>query len=377
MENQEHISRFVSHLKAMNLSKHRTHKYIYYLNKMASWLKRDFRRAEKTDIEEIVARINALDKAGWTKCEMKTMLKTFYKWLEGDGEEYPKKVRWIKPGMVKNKMLPEQLLTTEEVMAMIKACYSIKEKAFVSALYEGAFRIGELRPMRIKHVEPNGYGIRITVPNMGKTGLRKVLLINSVPYLSNWLAHHPDRENPEAYLWICESNYGKKGKVLSYNTLRKVLKKAARKAGVTKPVNPHSFRHARLTYLSKHLKEAELKEYAGWTGSSRMAGVYVHLSARDTDEAVLRMHGIVTSEGRNKDEALTPRKCPRCEKLNEPDARICCRCGLPLDVRTAIDLKERSDIIAEVMPQEMIDRLVELVVERLKSQNGRGVTSTS
>ncbi len=57
------------------------------------------------------------------------------------------------------------------------------------------------------------------------------------------------------------------------------------------------FRHSRLTHLAKILTEQELKVFAGWVQSSKMAGTYVRLSARDTDEAILgKVYGIKKEE---------------------------------------------------------------------------------
>jgi hypothetical protein len=47
----------------------------------------------------------------------KVTLKRFYRWLEGDDEEYPRKVRWIKTnGDTMRIQEPEQLLTFEEIV---------------------------------------------------------------------------------------------------------------------------------------------------------------------------------------------------------------------------------------------------------------------
>lgn len=64
-----------------------------------------------------------------------------------------------------------------------------------------------------------------------------------------------------------------------------LFKKAARKTKIRKRCNPHIFRHSRATLLAQHLTEAQLKQVFGWTQSSKMASVYVHLSGRDNDDA--------------------------------------------------------------------------------------------
>ncbi|MFX1562184.1 MAG: hypothetical protein ACFFDP_02625, partial [Promethearchaeota archaeon] len=105
---------------------------------------------------------------------------------------------------------------------------------------------------------------------------------------------------------------------------------------------PHSFRHARSTHLASHLTEAQMKEYLGWVQSSKMASVYVHLSGRDVDKAVLKMHGIETQSDQKQDHVLVPRKCVRCNTSNPASNKFCSLCGLPLDEKASTEVIEQS-----------------------------------
>ncbi len=73
-------------------------------------------------------------------------------------------------------------------------------------------------------------------------------------------------------------------------------KRIAEKAGIKKRIHPHLFRHSRSTHLAKHLTEAQMKQYLGWVQGSDMAAIYVHLSGRDVDDALLRCTGYSQSE---------------------------------------------------------------------------------
>jgi site-specific recombinase XerD len=117
----------------------------------------------------------------------------------------------------------------------------------------------------------------------------------------------------------------------------------AKKAGVKKRVNPHSFRHARATHLAGMLTESQMKQYLGWTQGSKMAAVYVHLSGRDVDNKILEIHGLKKPEEEEKARQMGPKICPACEKANEFEARICCRCGRALDIKTAIEEENASE----------------------------------
>lgn len=292
--NKEVILKFRDFCLSNGLHVNTIAKYMCYLPKMAIILNKDFGECNREDIQRLMAGIEQGTDAERTKYDYKKMLKRFYKWLLGEDEIYPPQVRWIKCTLKNHhKMLPEDILTEEEIRRLIVASESMRDKALISMLYEGGFRIGEALPLRTKHIEFNSKYVRVTVPQEGKTGVRGVLLVNSTPYIANWIAHHPDRDNPEAYVWV---SMGKKPRRLSYNSVRTMIIDLARKTNIRKRVNPHSFRHARATHLAKILTESQMKQYLGWTQGSKMAAVYVHLSGRDVDSKILEMHGIQNPE---------------------------------------------------------------------------------
>lgn len=83
---------------------------------------------------------------------------------------------------------------------MIKACHNVRDKAIISVLYESSVRVGEFLGIKIKNVQFDKYGAVIVVH--GKIGWKRIRLVSSVPHLSNWIEHHPLKDNPEAPLWI-------------------------------------------------------------------------------------------------------------------------------------------------------------------------------
>jgi hypothetical protein len=53
--------------------------------------------------------------------------------------------------------------------------------------------------LKVKHIFFDEYGAQLIVN--GKTGQRRIRIIASVPYLTEWLNKHRDKDNPEAPLW--------------------------------------------------------------------------------------------------------------------------------------------------------------------------------
>jgi len=51
---------------------------------------------------------------------------------------------------------------------------------------------------------------------------------------------------------------------MNYSALAKMIKDLAKKCGITKKVNPHSFRHARATTRASKMTECQMNAYFGW-----------------------------------------------------------------------------------------------------------------
>ena len=122
--NRKAILDFCDYCFAEGLTVDRVEHYARILKKTAEILRKDFREATKEDIVDLVRRIESRRISGWTKHDYRVALKKFYKWLKGNGEEYPDEVKWIKTASAKNNKLPDELLTERDVEKLIKAASS-------------------------------------------------------------------------------------------------------------------------------------------------------------------------------------------------------------------------------------------------------------
>ena len=275
-ENSRRIQEFENHCIAEGLGKSRITKYVYTLRKIAEWLDKDFDKANRNDIEELVNIIERKDYSAWTKHDYKVAIKRFYKWLKGRGEEYPEEVKWIKTTLKKkDAVLPSDLITEDEVKRLVDAAFSIRDKAFIITLYESGARIGEIGAVRIKDVTFEERYTTIMV--QGKTGSRRIIVVASTPYLNTWIQNHPLRNDPEAPLWVNMGTVNRYNE-MSYPALTKILKVAKERADLNKRVTPHKLRHSRATFLASRLTEAQMNQIFGWKQGSEMPSIYVHLS---------------------------------------------------------------------------------------------------
>ncbi len=366
------IEKFASYCLSEGIGKLRVAKYIYTLGKLAEMLQMDFDRAEEEDLRELIKKIEMSNEyTEWTKRDFKIALKKFYKWHDGNGKKIPEKVEWIKTGKkINNNKLPEELITVDEVKAMAEVANNLRDKALILTLYESGARAGELLSMKIKHVVFDKYGALVMLK--GKTGMRRIRLVASVPALSAWLNVHPDKDDKDAWLWCGISNTNR-GERLSYLGLTKLLNNIAKRVGINKKIHPHLFRHSRATELAKHLTEAQLCQVMGWVQGSKQAATYVHLSQRDTDEAILSIYGLLDRKEK-EGEKLMSIKCPRCHQYNSPEARFCYYCGMALDVKAAMEADEREKQlgigIAQLLEDsELAREITELILRKTIEKN--------
>lgn len=368
-KDKEILRRYRDYLVSENITFGRVGKYLTDLRKARELLGKRFEDAGEQDIRRIVSIFDANEQySPWSKRDFKVAIRKFYTWLRGT-KEYPPEVAWMKVyTKINNAKTHEDMLTEEEVKKLIEYAPTVQEKAFISSLYESGCRIGELIYIKISQVKFDDYGAQLFVT--GKTGFRRVRVIACVPYLVEWLNKHPLKDDHEAFLWI-----NRKLEPLSYNGIAQTLYRIAKRTGIKKKVNPHNFRHSRATYLANFLTEAQMKEHFGWQQDSKMAAVYVHLSGRDVDKALLKVYGIENNDEK-KESIFKPKECSRCQQVNQATNRFCSRCGMPLDeeskadiLRKSLDRKEADDIMDRLLEDQEFREMFLRKIEMAKLNN--------
>jgi site-specific recombinase XerD len=340
-KNSKNVRAWVDFLRACGANIKTILKNMYCISVFAKYMpsSAQYSKATKEEIASAIAKVEGSDYSSRTKQNVKITVKAFYKHFLGEDYYYPKQVAWIKATAKSNKkMLPEDILDEDEVLSMIEAADNARDKAIIALLYDSGIRVGELLSLRKKDVDLNNEIAHVIVN--GKTGMRKVPILFSAPYLSNYLEIVRDKELNE-HLWTAIGTWKEHNKLVEPAAIRKLLQIAGKRAGIRKRIYPHLFRHSRATYYANKLTEQQLKAFFGWTGDSKMVSTYVHMSGRDIDDAVLQAYGKKPREALAP--KLTEKVCPRCRFANGIDFLHCKRCGAPLDARAAVEAVEDED----------------------------------
>ncbi|MEM0050647.1 MAG: tyrosine-type recombinase/integrase [Candidatus Bathyarchaeia archaeon] len=361
-KNKDVIKKFLNDLLIKeNISEIRRINYCQRLRVVARWIPDKFLNPDKEAIDTVLSKLADPKYSDWTRETYISMIRRFYKWYMGNNKTYPEFLDGIQRVRKHNNMKPEELITQEEVNSLIKASSNARDRALFSTLYDSGARIGELLTMKIKDLAFDEYGAILKVN--GKTGYRQVRIVgNSIAYLRAWLDNHPQRNNPEAWLF-CGITADTMERQLMYPDVYAIIRRTVKRAGIKRRIHPHLFRHTRATLLASKVTEAPLESQMGWIHGSRQTRTYVHLSMRDQDNAILKAYGIKV----NDDDTIKedrPKECPRCHELNPSDAKYCRNCWLPFDIKEALEIEEKEKRVKETIEKsDVVDPLVKKLLD--------------
>lgn len=343
--NKKYIREHDLILSAKGIKKARRKKYIDILRWWCKVLDKDLKKATKDDLIQGIDKLQSdicLTKKGTpftdaSKETNKAILKTFYKWLEGNDEIFPQKISWLKPKVstLSNK-LPKDIFTEEDVQLMLQFANSARDQAIIMVLYESGVRASEFLGLKIRDLKQEKKGMRIFVD--GKTGRRSFLLIACIPYIMRYLNTHPEKDNPDAPLWF--SPYGKELQHLSYECVKKRIKRIGKAAKINKPLHAHNFRHSAETRDAKFMTDSQLAFKYGHVLGSSMIRKYVHLSGKDTDTAILKYYGLAQQE--DELSKLRPKTCKTCGYDNPQKVDYCEKCGRAVSHKAINESKEET-----------------------------------
>ena len=351
-------------MKLQTLAKATRLKHIQAVLQITRKLNKDWNDVLRDDIDTLTIWImdTYADHKGQesnSSYDMKKILRLFFRWFKtGQREKSPHEsevyeLQGITLHKVKDKIVREDLLTSDDLKKLLSACLTIQDKAFIHAHYEAGTRPGEILSLKLKHVKFDEYGATISVS--GKTYSRKIRLVESVPHLLAWYQHHPFADNQDYPLWITTDHNQKDayGNAWTYAGCNNKLKRLSKRSGLTKPINLNLFRHSEATRTASFMTEATLRKRHGWTGNSKMSARYVHMVESDVEDAILSHHGLKKKVEKAEN---TPIKCQYCDMFNPPDVALCSKCSKPTNLEEAI----KQDVQRQQQDDVLMQKLEEI-----------------
>jgi integrase len=309
------------------------------------------------------------------------ILKRFFKWFTHDihSLEGIKKIRRKETSIYK----PTDLWTQEDDLLFLKYCPSKRDKCYHVISRDTSCRPSEILRLKVKDIvfkmvgDEKGSNKQYAECLVnGKTGSRQIPLINSLPYLKDYMDDHIADPNSYLIRSVKFSRLDSRSLGAIYRRYKKeyfpnLLKdpniskedKDAIAKLLTKPWNPYLRRHSALTEKSKILKEHILRAHAGWSKRSDMPEKYLHYFGNESSESLLEAYGLKPSaEEFNK---LAPVVCPNCSEGNQQQSRFCAKCRMILSYDLYLDTvqqkEEKTDRLTRI--EENMNKLLQTLTK--------------
>ncbi|MBI4360309.1 tyrosine-type recombinase/integrase [Candidatus Micrarchaeota archaeon] len=269
---KEAITRFLNNLQAQGVGELRLSKYISNFTSIKRLTSKALVDLQDEDLDAVLVAINTSKWRAWTKHDYQVALKKFYRFLDGDAKRAGR-VRVVRPA---DKLIPEnEVLTDEDITRLEAACRSVREQVVVRCLFESGGAAKEFTDLKVGDVTDRPpflifhfHGTKTPYRN----GRVPVINRHAVDLFRAYLREHPKKSDSEAPLWL---NFH--GDALEPANLAKFLRGLGQRAGVKKRINPHWFRHSKITQLRANgASDSATRTFARWSKKSNMLSVYDH-----------------------------------------------------------------------------------------------------
>ena len=174
----------------------------------------------------------------------------------------------------REKKLPN-VLSKEEVKAILDAHSNIKHKMMLSMIYSCGLRCGELLALQPVHIDSKR-NIVLLKNSKGK----KDRIAPLSPKILEMLREYYRLYKPTTYLFEGQTE----GTPYSDKSLQQVLKQALDKAKITKPVTLHWLRHSYATHLLESGTDLRYIQELLGHNSGKTTEIYTHVSTKSIQQ---------------------------------------------------------------------------------------------
>lgn len=238
----------------------------YFKDFVAEFSNRELQKITKEEINEYILRlIKERDISPSQQNQRINSIKFYYEKVLGRKSEYydigrPRKER----------KLPD-VLSKEEIAAMIKSTENKKHKFLIALIYSCGLRRSEAVNLKTEEIDLKRMQVKIRGAK-GKKDRYVPLAKKTLVYLNEYF------KNDEPKIFVFEVKPGKK---YSATSVYNVIKKTAKDAGIRKRVYPHILRHSFATHnLEQGMDLRFIQELLGHE-SSKTTEIYTHVSQKD------------------------------------------------------------------------------------------------
>ncbi len=279
MSPHQHLAEFLDHLRSeRGLSEHTLSAYGNDLRQFIEFLGEvevaELALTNRMTITTYVRKLRERELASSSIARKVAALKTFYHWLVRE------KILDRDPTLdLERPKLPRGLpkvLNQQEVAKLVEGQRDIRDRAILELLYAGGLRVSELTLLNISDLNVSSGSLRC----MGKGSRERVVPLSQTAIKS--IDRYLTIVRPKIHARPTEKalflNYA--GRRLTRQAIWKVVKEAAKTAGINKDITPHTLRHSFATHLLEN--GADLRSVQEMLGHADISTtqLYTHVSKR-------------------------------------------------------------------------------------------------
>lgn len=274
--NEKYIEEFIDYLRfEKKYSENTISSYKRDLNKINSYLKKDFIKLTKADIQKYIQDLSK-NKNSNTISRTISSLKSFYKFLEINKYTNTNPLTTIISPKTARKL--PKVLSEEEVNKLLDINlnndFDYRNKAMLELMYSSGLRVSELINLTVNDVDLKNSLVRI----FGKGSKERIVPLNdyATETLNNYILYYRPKlfkQKENNYLFL--NNHGNQ---MTRQGFFKTLKKIAKEKGIKSELSPHTLRHSFATHLLKY--GADLRSIQELLGHSDISTtqIYTHIT---------------------------------------------------------------------------------------------------
>ena len=250
---------------------------------------------DKEKIEEYITHLHKSYKQKTVKRKIAS-IKAFYNYLEETEIIAESPFRKIKVKFKETVTLP-RIIPREEIEKLLNHMYQclnendkvshkhmLRDVAVIEVFFATGARVYEISNIREDSINLNTGLIRL----MGKGGKERYVQISNTSILEVLKKYYDENEQAikkSGYFFVNnrESRY-------TEQSIRLMLKKYTKQAGIERNITPHMFRHSFATYLIEEGVDVSCVQQILGHSSIKTTQIYIHIAAKKRAEILKEMH---------------------------------------------------------------------------------------
>lgn len=250
---------------------------------------------EKVEIEEFITKLHKKYKQKTVKRKIAS-IRAFYTYLEEIGIILENPFHKIKVKFKETIVLP-RIISREDIERLLNYLYInqrrstkkldkhwLRDIVILEVFFATGARVYEISNLKAEGINIENGLIRI----MGKGGKERYIQIGSEEVLKLLRKYYYENEKE-----IKKSGYffiNRRGERFTEQSIRLMLKKHTKNAGIERNITPHMFRHSFATYLIEEGVDVSCVQQILGHSSIKTTQIYIHIAARKQAEILKLKH---------------------------------------------------------------------------------------